>query len=189
MSVTLVVEFAGLVLQDDILLPLCPAATEELPEDVFVPTMKHAFCREPRPACSSSQTEVAAPHCVNFPLFSMWSHVLGILRTLCTKADSGCVSTCADPQSLFLLSLDLSYAPSPGLQQSFIQCPVLPKCLQVLTSVLFVLLVRVHFCFWCVFLCLSFLPFLRESTCILLSSSAPVPFPADVVWNDQKMRE
>ena len=29
-SVTIVVEFANLVLQDDILLPLCPEATEEL---------------------------------------------------------------------------------------------------------------------------------------------------------------
>ena len=33
------------------------------------------------------------------------------------------------------------------------------------------------------------LPFLRESTCILLSSSAPVPFPADAVEDAPKLRE
>ena len=33
------------------------------------------------------------------------------------------------------------------------------------------------------------LPFLRESTCILLSSSAPVTFPADGVEDAPKLRE
>ena len=49
---------------------------------------------------------------------------------------------------LVLLLFDLSYAPPPGLQQSFTQCPVLPQFLQVLMSVLLVLLVRVPFWFW-----------------------------------------
>ena len=48
---------------------------------------------------------------------------------------------------LVLLLFDLSYAPPPGLQQSFTQRPVLPQFLQVLMSVLLVLLVRVPFWF------------------------------------------
>ena len=41
--------------------------------------------------------------------------------------------------------LKLSYAPPPGLQQSFTQCPVLPQFLQALMSAL---LVRVPLWFW-----------------------------------------
>ena len=42
-------------------------------------------------------------------------------------------------------ALELLYAPPPGLQQSFTQCPVVPQFLQMLTSVSLALLVRVPF--------------------------------------------
>ena len=62
------------------------------------------------------------------------------------------------------------------------QCPGLPQFLHVLVSVELVLVVLVvRFPLWCWFLPLPFfLPFSRESTCIL-SSSALVPFPDDAV--------
>ena len=53
---------------------------------------------------------------------------------------------------LLLLLVELSYAPPPGLQQSFAQCPVLPQFLHVLMSVelvLVVLVVRLPFWFGC----------------------------------------
>ena len=60
-SVTLVVEFANLVLQDDILLPPCPAATEKLPlclrVDKSVHTPGHApiwLSPQQHRACPSS---------------------------------------------------------------------------------------------------------------------------------------
>ena len=59
--VTLVVEFASVVLQDDILLPLCPAATEELLLCLRVDTSVHTpgqaptwLFQPPRRACPSS---------------------------------------------------------------------------------------------------------------------------------------
>ena len=78
------------------------------------------------------------------------------------------------PFLLLLLLSELSYAPPPRLQQPFTWCPNLPQFLQVLMSALLVL-----FWFWCLPLPFS-LPLLRESTCVMLSLSAPVSFPADV---------
>ena len=81
----------------------------------------------------------------------------------------------------------LSYAPPPRFQQPFVQCPGLPQFLHVLMSVELVLVVR--FPLWCWFLHLPFLlPFLRESTCILLSS-AFVPFSDDEVGFAPNFRE
>ena len=86
--------------------------------------------------------------------------------------------------------VELSYAPSSGLQQSFAQCPVLPQFLHVFMSVELVLVVLVgRFPFWLWGLPLPFpLPFLRESTCIR-SSSALVTLPADTVGFAPKFRE
>ena len=82
------------------------------------------------------------------------------------------------------LQVELSYAPPPGFQQSFAQCPGLPQFLHVSMSV-----ELVRFPLWCWFLPLPFLiPFLRESTCIL-SSSALVPFPDDALGFAPKFRE
>ena len=50
--------------------------------------------------CSRSQTEVVAPLRQLSTVLDVESHVLGVLRTLFTKADLGNVSSCADPARL-----------------------------------------------------------------------------------------
>ena len=103
------------------------------------------------------------PFCCTSGLQQRASIVLGVCEgydTIEAVSESGLVCTTSNclplplPFLLFLslfvlllLLFDLSYAPPPGLQQSFTQRTVLPEFLQVLMSVLLVLLVRVPFWF------------------------------------------
>ena len=60
-----------------------------------------------RPPCSRNQTEVVAPLSQFSTVPDVENHVPGILRTLCTKADSGNASSCADPTQSDQVCLDL----------------------------------------------------------------------------------
>ena len=103
--------------------------------------------------------------------------------SLCRSCDS-CLSACCccDWWNCHTLLLRVSSSPSPNVQFS-------QQFLHVLMSVelvLVVLVVRIPFWFWC----LPFpvpLPFFRESAGIR-SSSALVPFPADMVGFAPKFR-
>ena len=57
--------------------------------------------------CIRSQTEVEAPLRHFSTVLDVVNRVLGIRRTLCTKADSGNVSSCADPARFDQECLDL----------------------------------------------------------------------------------
>ena len=62
------------------------------PGEVSVRTRKQEDLRHP---CGRSQTEVVAPRHLYATVHDVKYHVRGILRTLCTKADSGkCVELC-----------------------------------------------------------------------------------------------
>ncbi len=121
-SVTLVVEFASLVPQDDMPLPFLPSSnwTHSLsrlfqqprracPSSWSLAPLSHGWLQKRcprgsmpsveglRPPCSRCETEVVVPRRQFSTVPDVEKHVLGILRILCTKADSGNASSCADP--------------------------------------------------------------------------------------------